>query len=218
VRATAIVPIKRFDLAKSRLSGTAADPLRPALAKAMLTDVLLGLLETRLVDRILVVSGEPAAREVAERMGVEFLDDPDDVGHSEAAALGVADAMSHHEDCVALLPGDCPLIDAAELDRELGAQAPGVAVIPDRHGTGTNGLILAPPDIIKPSFGPGSRERHCRLAREAGARVRIATMRSMSLDLYTGEDLDELIEALRADPERAPTTAAALKELAGELR
>ena len=90
-----------------------------------------------------------------------------------------------------LLPGDCPLLDSVELDRELDAQAPGVAVIPDRHGTGTNGLILSPPDAIVPAFGPGSRDRHLELARSAGVRCRIATVHSMALDLDTGEDLRE---------------------------
>ena len=213
MRATAIVPIKRFDRAKSRLSASAAAAHRPALAKAMLADVLLGLGESRLVDRIVVVSGEPAAREIAIGAGAEHLDDPDDAGHSEAAAIGVADAISHGAECVALLPGDCPLVDSVELDRELGAQAPGVAVIPDRHGTGTNGLILSPPDIISPAFGPGSRDRHLELARAAGARCRTATIPSMALDLDTGDDLRMLIAALQADPGRAPATAAALTQL-----
>jgi 2-phospho-L-lactate/phosphoenolpyruvate guanylyltransferase len=212
VRATAIVPIKRFDRAKSRLSGLAAAH-RPALAKAMLADVLLGLREARLVDRILVVSGEPAAREVAAEAGVELLDDPVDAGHSEAVAIGVADAIAKDDECVALVPGDCPLLEAPELDRELDAQAPGVAVIPDRHGTGTNGLILTPPDVISPAFGPGSRDRHLELARAAGARRRLATIPSMALDVDTGEDLRELIDLLQVDPELAPATSAALAQL-----
>lgn len=217
MRATAIVPIKRFDRAKSRLEATAAAAHRPALAEAMLADVLLGLRESRLVDRIVVVSGEPAARTIAERAGADHLDDPDDAGHSEAAWIGIADAVAHGADCVVLVPGDCPLLDSVELDRELDAQAPGVAVIPDRHGTGTNGLILSPPDAIVPAFGPGSRDRHLELARSAGVRCRIATVQSMALDLDTGEDLEALTVALRADPSRAPATAAALVRLDDEL-
>ncbi|MCB0874967.1 MAG: 2-phospho-L-lactate guanylyltransferase [Solirubrobacterales bacterium] len=213
MRATAIVPVKHFDRAKSRLSESAAAAHRPELAKAMLSDVLLGLRESRLVNRIVVVTGEPEAREVAERGGAELIDDPDDVGHSEAAMIGIADAMARGTECVALVPGDTPLLDGVELDRELDAQAPGVAVIPDHHGTGTNGLILSPPDVIEPSFGPDSRARHLELARAAGARCRIATVRSMALDLDTGDDLRELLASLDFDPARAPATAAALEEL-----
>ena len=61
------------------------------------------------------------------------------------------------------MPGDCPALSPAELQELLdGAARPGreVVIVPDRHGTGTNGLLLAPPDAIAPSFGPGSFERH----------------------------------------------------------
>lgn len=216
MRATAIVPVKRFDRAKSRLSGSAFDAHRPVLAEAMLADVLLGIEESRLVDRIVVVSGEPDAVEIAVRYGADHLDDPDDAGHNEAAVIGIADAIERGAECVALLPGDCPLLDAVELDRELDAQAPGVAVVPDHHGDGTNGLILSPPDVIVPSFGPGSRERHLQLAKEAGVRCRIATIPSLALDLDTADDLGKLRAALRADRARGPATAAALAELGDE--
>jgi len=213
MRATAIVPVKRLEAAKQRLAGTEAAPHRAALVRAMLADVLLGLNESRLLDRIVVVSGEPVAIEVAAEAGAEHLDDPGDGGHVEAAAIGVADALARGEDCVALIAGDCPLLEGTEIDRELDAQAPGVAVIPDRHGTGTNGLILSPPDAIRPAFGPGSRERHLAIAREAGVRCRIATVPSMALDLDTGEDLRQLVLALGVDPARAPATTAAMKRL-----
>ena len=218
MRATAIVPVKRFERAKSRLTGSAVSAHRPELAKAMLADVLLGLEESRLLDRIVVVSGEPDAVEIAIRAGADHLDDPADSGHNEAAAIGIADAIERGAECVALLPGDCPLLEGFELDRELEAQAPGVAVVPDHHGDGTNGLILAPPDVIAPSFGPGSRNRHHRFAKEAGFRCRVATIPSLALDLDTADDLDALRAALGADPKRAPATAAVLGELGDEPR
>lgn len=217
MRATAIVPVKRFDRAKSRLSGSAVDAHRPVIAKAMLADVLLGLREARLVDRVVVVTGEPDAMAIAESAGADVIEDDVDRGHSEAATVGVADAIEHGAVCVVLAPGDCPLLEGAELDRELGAQASGVAVVPDRHGTGTNGLILTPPDAITPSFGPGSRERHLRLAREQGVRCRIATIRSMALDLDTPEDLQDLASSLDFDRAKAPATARALAQLGLEL-
>ena len=104
---------------------------------------------------------------------VEVLQDPRDPGHSEAATLGIVRAKALGAECVALLPGDCPLLDPSEVDAALGRMETGrVAVVPDRHGTGTNGLLMAPPDAIGPAFGPGSCERHLDRAgaRRAGAR------------------------------------------------
>ena len=58
---------------------------------------------------------------------------------------------------VLLVPGDCPLLDPAELDELLARppEPPSALIVPDRHGTGTNALLLTPPDALTPSFGPG---------------------------------------------------------------
>ena len=211
MRATAVLPIKRFGAAKSRLADAVAAPARADLAAAMLADVLTALGRSVLVERVIVVSGEPRAARAAAEAGVELIDDPDDGGHSEAALLGVTAALDGGAGCAALLPGDCPLLDAAELDAALDAVAPTtVGVIPDRHGSGTNGLLLAPPDAIAPSFGPGSRKRHLRLARAAGVGGRVVAIPSLALDLDTAADLEALTAALHVEPARAPATARAL--------
>ena len=165
MQATAVVPIKRFDAAKQRLSDALTPADRALLAAAMAADVLERLAESELIERVIVVSGEPEVAALAAKAGVEIVEDPTDAGHSEAAMIGVAAAEAKGADAVALLPGDCPLLDAAELDRALTALEPNsVGVVPDRHGAGTNALLISPPRAIDPSFGPGSRERHLSLA------------------------------------------------------
>lgn len=217
--ATAIVPIKRFGAAKSRLADAVTGDERRDVAKAMLTDVLAALGHAERVARVVVISGEPAAVAAASEAGCEYLDDPDDSGHREAASIGVRAALAAGAECVALLPGDCPLLDPDELDRAIAAMQGGVAgVVPDRHGSGTNGLILAPPDAIAPAFGPGSRERHLELARGAGVEPRVVEIASLALDLDTPDDLAELTRVLAAAPERAPATAAVLGGAAGQAR
>ena len=107
MRATAVIPVKRFGAAKQRLE--VADPaLRERLAEAMLADVLAALGRAQELERIIVVSGEPRAHRLAEQAGAEKLDDPLDAGHSEAALAGIAAAIERGAACVALLPGDCP--------------------------------------------------------------------------------------------------------------
>ncbi len=210
MKAAAIIPIKRFGAAKTRLSGRLGPDDRATVAEAMLADVLAALARSERVERTIVVSGEPRAAVVAEAAGVEILDD-EDAGHSEAAISGALHATAGGAECVALLPGDCPFLDPGELDVELAATVPGsVAIIADRHGSGTNGLILSPPSAIRPAFGPGSRERHQKLASEAGVDCRIAAIPSMGLDLDTPDDLAAFSSLLSADPSVAPTTTAAL--------
>jgi 2-phospho-L-lactate guanylyltransferase len=220
MRATAILPIKRFSRAKSRLLDSIDAKQRAALLRAMLDDVLRGLDETQSIERVILVSGEKRAEQVAMEAAkrlktpIEVMRDPDDAGHSEAAVLGIIRALSFGAECTALLPGDCPLLDPAELDDALERVEPrSVAVIPDRLGPGTNGLLLCPADAIGPAFGEGSCERHLDRARRAGFDARLEEIPSLALDLDTAEDLALLREALAADPSRAKSTARALDEL-----
>jgi 2-phospho-L-lactate guanylyltransferase len=221
VNATAIIPVKRFGEAKQRLLDALDRPQRAALIKAMLTDVLVATDRSELVERVIMVTGEGRAERLALRHAqrsttpLEVLVDPDDRGHSEAATLGIIRALSLGARCSALLPGDCPLLDAGELDAALGRMSRGrVTVVPDRHGTGTNALLLAPADAIGPAFGPGSAERHSERARLAGHELALEPLNSLGLDLDTPDDLRALSAALADQPERAPATAAELANLA----
>lgn len=212
MRTTAIIPVKRFASAKERLAGTLPGPARKALCRAMLGDVLEAIGESSEVERILIVTKEWDLPVV----DVSWTGVPDlrRSTHSAAASRGVERAIADRAECVALLPGDCPLLDPAELDGALRRARPGrVAVIPDRHGRGTNGLILSPPDAIEPAFGEGSRERHEKLARGFGHTLAVERLYSLSLDLDTYEDLTVLRQALDRNPELAPRTAETLAEL-----
>jgi 2-phospho-L-lactate guanylyltransferase len=219
VRAAAILPVKRFGAAKRRLAQV-ADRDRARLVEAMLADVLAEITQADSVERVIVVTGERRAERLALRHAqrattpIEVLRDPADAGHPEAATLGIVRAMALGAECVALLPGDCPLLDPRELDDALARMRPRrVAVIPDRHGTGTNGLLLSPPDAIGPGFGPGSRARHAELGERRGMEVAVEELASLALDLDTPDDLAELVAALGDDPGRAPATARALATL-----
>ena len=143
-----------------------------------------------------------------------MLEEPEDRGHPEAATLGIVRAKALGASCVALLPGDCPLLDADELDAALERMRPGrVAVVPDRHGTGTNALFMAPPDAIGPAFGPGSCARHSERAERAGYEVAVEPLASLALDVDTPEDLQQMAVALESEPDRAPMTAKALQAI-----
>jgi len=231
MRTAAVLPVKRFSDAKQRLGMSVADPLRLSLARAMVGDVLSALAQCASIDRTIVVTNEERVRAAARYLGATVVPDTAEDGQSAAVALGIACARAEGIGRVLCIPGDCPALDPAELDALLGVQegsttsrhaapdsvAPGagagvptVVIIPDRHGTGTNGLLLAPPDAIAPSFGPGSCERHRALADSAGASCRLERPASLLLDIDTGEDLAVLRERLEGERERAPRTRAVL--------
>jgi 2-phospho-L-lactate guanylyltransferase len=227
--------VKRFAEAKQRLASGIDDGRREALVAAMLEDVLEAIGSTRSIERTIVVSDEPRAAAVAAAHGAEVVPDPGtntdpgksersaappgssdsgrsgEGGHSNAASAGIARAEEHSAECVVLLPGDCPLLDPRELDRLLtGVPASYAAIVPDRHGTGTNALVLAPPRAIRPAFGEGSCERHVAAAREAGVPFAVEELPSLALDLDTPADVVALTRVLDERPGPAPRTAKAL--------
>jgi 2-phospho-L-lactate guanylyltransferase len=211
LNATAVVPVKRFAAAKQRLTGGITGEQRRDLAAAMVADVLDAIGRARTVERVIVVSGDPIAQELAADSGAEVVPDPEDAGHVEAAQAGIARAESEGAERVVLLAGDCPLLDPRELDRLLtGVPGSYVGIVPDRHGTGTNALLLSPPDAIVPAFGEGSRDRHVEAARRAGVPFGVEELPSIELDLDTPADVIALTRELERRKGRAKRTARAL--------
>ncbi len=211
MKATAVLPVKRFAAAKQRLAAGMGATHRAELATAMLEDVLEAIDEARSIEHTVVVTSEPRAIELARTMGCELVADPDEGGHSGAALAGVARARELGAECVVLLPIDCPLLDPRELERLLtGMPERYVAIVPDRHGTGTNALALAPPDAIEPSFGEGSCARHVAAARESGTPYAVEELPSLALDLDTPADIVALTRVLEADGKRGKRTAKVL--------
>jgi 2-phospho-L-lactate guanylyltransferase len=211
VKATAVLPVKRFAEAKRRLAAGIDDERREAVVAAMLDDVLEAIGEARSIERTVVVSDEPRAAASAATAGAEVVPDPGEGGHPGAALAGIARAEQLGAECVVLLPGDCPLLEPRELDRLLtGLPANYVAIVPDRHGSGTNALVLIPPRAIRPAFGEGSCARHVDSAREAGVPFAVEALASLALDIDTPADVVALARELEARRGRAKRTAKAL--------
>jgi 2-phospho-L-lactate/phosphoenolpyruvate guanylyltransferase len=145
---------------------------------------------------------------------VTVIDDREE-GQSAAALLGLARARELGCERALLVPGDCPLVDADEIrDLAARAQALDVAIVPDRHGSGTNGLALATNGEFEPQFGPGSRMRHVQQAQGKGLVHEVISVPSLELDVDTREDAAELVSALARFPGRASRTREALARAA----
>jgi 2-phospho-L-lactate/phosphoenolpyruvate guanylyltransferase len=212
MRTIAILPVKRFDLAKTRLSEHLAPGVRRTLAEAMVADVLDVLAAAPELDEVVVVTNESSVAVLATSSGATVLADPHESGQSAATLVGIGHALARAYERALLVPGDCPALDRETLGELLGRAeaARTVTIVADRHGTGTNALVLTPPDAIEPAFGPGSFERHAERARDAGAAWYVAQLPGLLLDADTPDDLDELRRALAGRPTR---TAAILERL-----
>ncbi len=204
----AILPVKSFGAAKQRLGGLVGQEPRAVLARAMVADVLAALARVPELDEVVVVS----ANALDGGPGVRVLHDDREAGQSAAAAIGIDHARARGFERVLLVPGDAPLLDPAELSGLL-ARAESLVIVPDRHGTGTNGLLMSPPDAIDPSFGPDSLARHEAAARAAALDYAVEPLPSLVLDVDTPDDLAAVTRALDGRSDGAPATRAALRRL-----
>ncbi len=215
MRTAAVLPVKSFGRAKQRLGAAVGQPDRAVLAAAMLGDVLEALRAAGGLADLIVVTAEPRAEAAARSAAAQVVDDPVEAGQSDAAARGVRAAIARGADRVLLVPGDCPALDPGEIGQLLERSGDaGLVIVPDRHGSGTNALLIAPPSAIDPSFGPGSFARHAAHGAAAGLAVRVAHAPSLELDVDTPADLAALRAALSALPGAAPRTRALLEAMA----
>jgi 2-phospho-L-lactate guanylyltransferase len=212
VRTAAILPVKSFGAAKQRLASLLGSGSRQALAQAMFQDVLASLRRTEGIERIVVVASEPSVEFAADDQMVLLEDELGD-GQSAAASTGIRWAVASGFDRVLLVPGDTPLLASAEVDALLSDAPEDVVIVPDRHGTGTNALLLRPPTAIEPSFGPESLGRHVAAAEAAGLAHRVERVPSLLYDVDTSDDLTVVAEAIEASHAIAPRTRGALRQL-----
>ena len=215
MRTAAVLPVKSFGHAKQRLAETLGAGSRRALAQAMFLDVLATLRRTKGIAAIVIVASEPNVEFAADEH-VVVIEDEVQEGQSAAALTGIRWAQASGYTRVLLVPGDTPLLVADEVDAMLDAaeaDATSVVIVPDRHHTGTNGLLLNPPDAIEPSFGPGSLERHVAAADAAGVSHRVERVPSLLFDVDTSDDLAVVAAAIDERHAAAPRTRGALRQL-----
>jgi 2-phospho-L-lactate/phosphoenolpyruvate guanylyltransferase len=213
LRTTAIVPVKGLSVANGRLDGLLSETERNHLAEALFLDLIVKLPRSRCIDEVLIVTADDWVARHAGWFGHEVLLQDADQGHSEAAAAGARAAMEAGAHRVTMLPVDCPLLDTDELDAHLGRSHRTALIVPDRHGTGTNALMLNPPDLFLPAFGPDSCARHVTRARATGQSFALVAVDTLALDLDTPEDFTLLRDRLLLDPQPAPRTAKVLWQL-----
>jgi 2-phospho-L-lactate/phosphoenolpyruvate guanylyltransferase len=178
----------------------------------MFSDVLTTLRHVPALDAVAVVTADRTAEAAALGERVQVLRDTEQAGQSAAALIGIRYAQAAGYERVLLVPGDTPMIEPADVEGLLALDAP-VAIVPDRHGTGTNALLIAPPDAIEPSFGPDSCARHVAAADAAGVPHRVEEVPGLTLDVDTPGDLAELAAALEGRRGQAPSTRGALRQL-----
>jgi 2-phospho-L-lactate guanylyltransferase len=187
----AIIPVGTLTGAKSRLGAVLDAEERLDLALRLARTTIGAAVATPQIEETLVVTPDDAVRDLALELGARpirqttgGLNRGIDQGRDEAVAAGAS--------AILILPIDLPEVSVDAIEAVLGAlddaRRPVVAIVADRHGRGTNALLIAPPNAIEPCFGGNSHAAHVAAARDAGARL-VELDGPLAYDLDTPDDL-----------------------------
>jgi 2-phospho-L-lactate guanylyltransferase len=195
---TVIIPLRGRNGSKTRLAERFNPSQRSDLVQAMSGMVLDAVLGANVADRILLVTRDPlfASETIGSRHDVEIVTQPDALpGLNGAVNLGrvVSGTGSH-----LILFADLPLIAPGDI-RLLCASPSPVVIGRDRHGSGTNALLVRDDAShrFQFTFGAGSYARHQNEANRLGMRLETIDTAGIGFDLDTIPDWCELPVPLR---------------------
>jgi len=179
-----IIPVKRLDNAKSRLSSILTDDERKQFCLKMLEDVLGTVKSTKHPHETVVVSKDPLVSKIKERKA----------GLNKTVSEAVDWCVERGAASVLVLPADVPLVAPTDLNRifTFGEKA-SMVISSSRNGKGTNALLLTPPNVSPTFYGPHSFQRHIKEAKKLKISFHRYRSSRIALDIDTVKDLTYFI-------------------------
>jgi 2-phospho-L-lactate guanylyltransferase len=191
--AWALVPIKPFAAAKSRLEGLLTRAECARLAEEMARDVLMALRAAPDISGIAILSTEPRLAALAHAAGAQVHAEQE--GEDYRAALGrvAADLQARGARHLLVVPADLPTLSSGDVQQLLADHKNGVTVCPAAADGGSNALLLSPPTAIPFLYGPDSAARHLAAAAAAGVAANTVSIPGFARDVDSPEDLHWLL-------------------------
>lgn len=192
MRTLAVIPIQQLEHAKSRLASALDPAKRQSLVLELAWRTIEVLRSVPDVAEVLVVTPDAQVASAVIRWGARpLLQTQPGLNRAVRSAQSVALRAGYAALLVVL--GDLPLLVAQHVQTALALLEPrGIVLAPDRRGTGTNLLALAPPNVIAPAFGSESRRHHRLAAVRARCTLRELWALPLAFDLDTPDDLADV--------------------------
>jgi len=189
----AVVPVKTIETSKSRLASVLASRERVQLVRQLLHRMLHVLRQSDLIQQTMVITPDPVVMEWAIEGNAIPL--PEKPVADVADRLNIALAQAAQEVVrlgatgLLVLPADLPFITLAEVEALLRASdSQRMIICPDRHLSGTNALILNPPQPFTFHYGLNSYQQHQQEASQRQLAVQSLFLPGLQFDLDTAAD------------------------------
>ena len=187
----AVIPVKESDGAKHRLSGLLSPPERRCLAETMLTDMLDAVAGSRLLAGVMIVTLDPHATALGEKIGARIVTEGARNGHTGSVNAGRRLLASEGRGGMITMPGDIPATRAGEIDAVLSAHlaAPSFTISPAHDDLGSNAVVCSPPESVPLRFGDNSYFPHLDAARLQGIEPTVIRQPGIAIDIDHPADL-----------------------------
>ena len=188
LKTCAIIPVKTFDIAKTRLK--LSKTRKEEICKAMLDEVLNTVSNSQLIDKIILVSKDEMALKLGKRFNTaEIFDDESGVNH--AVYLADQYILDNNYDRSVIFPQDIPMMRSFDIDNLLGFSEykNSIIIVPSRQLNGTNALVRYSINVMKTQYDRGSYVFQLDAAKAVSQNVSIALIRRIMLDIDDEHDL-----------------------------
>ena len=190
-----LIPVKELSTAMSRLRDILEQDDKISLSLAMLEDVVEVVSGVSGISPLVIVTRDPRAAAIADKYGIEVIQEPPDVrGEGPAVDYGADTLTRRGVDRLLVIPSDIPQVETSDVEAILAVDAgvPSVVMAP-AHDGGTNAMFRRPPTSIPSRFGPNSLALHLQEAKTKGVDARIIELNSLYVDVDTPEDLASVL-------------------------
>jgi len=194
LKIAAIVPVKTFSLAKTRLGLSSQQ--KEDLCKIMLEEILHILSISPQIEKTIIVTKEEKAIELGKKYNAIIIPDKEEKSVNNAVALADKYLLENKFDASIVFPQDIPFIKTQDIDFMLNYKVPPnfVIVVPSRRFDGTNALVRMPIDLMITHYDEDSYKIHMNTAKEYTRNVALVFVKRIMWDVDNMDDLRFLLE------------------------
>ena len=194
MKIAAIIPVKTFSQAKTRLDLTSAQ--KENLCKVMLEEILYTLSISPQIEKTVIVTKEEKALEIGKKFNTISIIDKDEKSVNGAVALADKYLLENGFDASIVFPQDIPYIKTQDIDFILNYKIPPnfAIVVPSRRFDGTNALVRMPVNLMETHYDEDSYKIHMNTAKEHTLNVAMIFVKRIMWDVDNSEDLKFLLE------------------------
>ena len=190
MKTVAIIPVKSFSKAKTRLT---ISPEKTAnVCKLMLGEVLQTISTSKKIDNTIIVSHDQSAFDIGKKFSAIEVFDELESGVNNAITLADEYISDSEFSTSIILPQDIPFFNNSDLDNLFSffQRKNSIIVVPSRQFNGTNSLIRNPSRVMTTRYDEGTYKSHLDEAKCNNVDFSLVLIRRLMLDIDSQNDIE----------------------------